>query len=129
MNNLQVVLASIAGLDKYTQQAVVLSCGSESDYRNLPDDARGFGGILQQTGRWWFNNRHDVVQAVNAFVRDFTSRTGEHNGRLVEDCWKTQQWDAPDPRLDNNGFYASRETLNYVDHVQYVPGYLVGRLP
>ena len=86
--------------------------------------------MFQQKARWWPGDRLDVAHATGLFLDDFTSKAHQHTGRPVEDCWHTQLWAAPDPRLDPEGFAAAPETMNYTRRVPAVQGIIdTGRLP
>ncbi len=87
-------------------------------------------GIYQQTPPWWATWDSGAAEQCLAFLADFASKTKIHVGRPVQDAWQTQQWDAPNPLLDIEGFNASRETQNYETVLPFVAEIIrSGRLP
>ena len=78
-------------------------------------------GVFQQTPRWWPTAHGTTTEQCKAFLADFAAKARFHNGDPVRDCWLTQQWAAPDPRLDYVGFKASPETVNYTRRLPDIP--------
>lgn len=115
-------VCAATGVDAYTTFCAVLTGYAESDFRVDAVQANRTFGVFQQNPRWWPGNPTDTAHQCASFLADFMSKTGEHTGRPVADCWRTQQWLAPDPRLDPAGFTASPETQNYVRRVPAVQG-------
>lgn len=108
----------------------VLAVDAESDYSNDTDQYNKTFGVLHQDPRWWGTLPEilDISQAVRSFVIGRPGTPGLRKIRLtdkpVEDCYRVQGWQAPDPSKDPTGFYASRETQNYVNRLPKVPGLL-----
>lgn len=115
-------------MDTYTRQAAVLTAYAESDFK--VDAVQGETiGIFQQNPRWWKGDLLNVTHATNLFVDDFTSKQSQHTGRIVSDCWLTQQWNAPNPLIDYAGFIAAKETMNYTRRLPDIPQLMKGIIP
>lgn len=66
------------------------------------------------------------VAATNAFLDNVRKNTGDP----IKDAWDVQHWNAPDFRTDPVGFWTSKETVNYIDHLTRLDKILeTGRLP
>lgn len=121
-----------AGVDEYTRFCCVLTAYAESDFRSgatqvMQDGVSVTTGVFQQSSKWWPSATKGTAAQCEAFLADFTSKTRRHTGRPVEDCWYTQMWAAPDPRLDPAGFAASPETQNYVRRLPDIPSIISER--
>lgn len=126
--NLRIILDKCKGLDTYTQSCCVLTAYAESDFENTARQGLSFG-VFQQIPEWWPGNLLDVAHATDLFLNDFTSKTSQHTGIPVVDCWLTQRWAAPDPIHDRAGFLNAVETKNYTRRVNAIPSLLKGIIP
>ena len=116
-------------MDEYTRFVAVLVPLAESRFKSDAAQKKS-RGIYQQTPPWWATWNGTATEQCMAFLADFASKARLHTGRPIPDAWQTQQWDAPDPRLDMAGFVASRETKNYETVLPFVADIIrTGRLP
>lgn len=127
---MSLILAECAAenVDEYTRFCAVLTAFAESDFNPFAVQNNSIG-VYQQTLPFWTNDRLDVREACKAFLKDFREQTSEHFQRpgdpinylnAVPDCWFTQQWLAPNPHQDIQGFRAQPETVNYLQRVDTV---------
>lgn len=110
----------------------MLTAYSESDFngqaRSGKPTSSGYysEGIFQQTLPWWENDHWNPEAAANAFIDQFRAAFGSP----VVDCWMVQRWNAPDPAINQLGFWSSAETVNYKNRLSRVEQIIeTGKLP
>lgn len=108
-----------------------LTAYAESDYfndrRQLMQDGRTYTvGMFQQSPGFPNAGGTDITLATRAFMAEL--RRAPLTSLPVRDCYRVQQWNAPNPGKDPAGWSSAAETRNFTDRLYRIPAIMADPL-